>query len=88
MENLENMKGKRLREFSFAGPCLELGTVTKATPNSVEFTEHGGRIRRRGGSAWNHVSMEGGLGSGLLHVEPCRRCMDHPETSYPRGYEN
>lgn len=70
---------KTVREFSSAGPCLNLGILVKRTNKTITFTNHWGETRKRGGWRVTHESE-------FIHTEPCRRCMDHEKTDYPNGY--
>ncbi len=75
-----------VREFSPAGPCLTLGEFVKRSPKFIFYRERLGGDRYAG-----RVSRVGGwkvTGADYIHIEPCRSCRDHPETSYPNGYEN
>ena len=63
-----------VRETNWAGPCIGLGPLRKETP---QFYVYG--YGKRG----ERVSKN----NPAIHLEPCRRCGDHPETEYPRGYE-
>lgn len=66
-----------VREFSRCGPCIELGELVERTAKTISYRIKDYGIARRGGRA---------VKSGLVHIEPCRSCRDHPETSYPNGY--
>ena len=77
---------KTVREFSAAGPCLTLGEFVKRSSKSIFYREwlggnrYADRISRVGG--WKVTRGD------YIHTAPCRSCRDHPETSYPNGYEN
>jgi len=64
---------KMVREVNWAGPCIDRGTLTKETEKFYVYRSRGGRMFR--------------ISKRKVHLEPCQRCMDHPETYYPRGYE-
>lgn len=68
-----------LREFSCVGPCLTLGKVVGETPKFWLYREW------RGGDAYAEKVSRIGKGHGR-HIEPCRSCRDHAQTSYPNGY--
>lgn len=95
MTTTENtaIDGSRARRFSCAGPCLPVGTVIRHTAKTVTILtdpngpDIPGRVVRRGGYEW-HSNGTRPLGLGLLHTEPCSSCMDHPQTSYPDGYQD
>lgn len=65
-----------VREINWAGPCIDIGVLVGETALFYVIEPMGSNRRRR-------VKK----GSPLIHVKPCQRCMDHPETNYPRGYE-
>jgi hypothetical protein len=67
----------KVREFSAAGPCITLGELIRITPRFFIYRDRDGKECRKGRD-----------GHGLVHVEPCRSCRDHAETSYPHGYMN
>lgn len=67
---------KTVREFSSAGPCLTLGTLVKQTATTITFQESDGSQNKRGGYR---------LKCGLIHIEACPSCRDHPKTQYPNG---
>ena len=75
---------KTVRRFSMAGPCIVLGEV-------VRETEHFYFYR---GSRFGIVGDTGTVrkvkkdGERLVHSVPCPSCRDHPQTQYPRGYED
>lgn len=69
------MTTKVLRKFSMAGPCLTQGTIVGETKHFWIFTDRWSKGRER------RLKK-----STLVHTEPCHRCTDHPETSYPWGY--
>lgn len=66
-----------VREVNWAGPCIEQGVLIGETKHFY-IVEPTGRNRRR-------RIKKGSI--GMTHVEPCERCMDHPKTAYPNGYE-
>jgi hypothetical protein len=63
-----------LREINWAGPCIPLGPVVRES-DDWWFLDNGCR-------KWRKKKT-----SRLLHTEPCNRCMDHPKTDYPNGYD-
>ena len=68
-----------VRDTNWAGPCIELGEFVRRTPKFIVFVDRRtGEERRMGGSRLKH---------DLIHTTPCLRCMDHPNTYYPNGYE-
>ena len=72
-----------LREFNMAGPCIYLGDIVANTPKAWQIIERG----------WPNDTVKklkhsAAAKCGLIHDEPCRSCRDHPETSYPNGYED
>lgn len=67
-----------LREVNYAGPCLTLGTLVRET-EKFWFYSRGARTER--------VKKDGIRGRYLIHLKPCPRCMDHPQTEYPRGFD-
>jgi hypothetical protein len=64
--------GMAVRWSSWAGPCLS-GTVIRLNRLTVTVNFYG--MRRR-------------VPTASVHAVPCNRCTDHPNTSYPRGYED
>lgn len=67
-------KGKTIRKFSAAGPCLTYmyGEVTGETAKFYKYRTRDGRTGR--------------VNKRAVHIEPCRSCRDHDETMYPMGY--
>ena len=67
-----------VREFSFAGPCLKLGRYVRSTAKFVVYNDWEGGDRYSAGE--KRVSKD------KVHLEPCKRCVDHDHTVYPHGY--
>lgn len=65
-----------VREFNAAGPCITRGTLISESAAFYTFTP------RYGCDSPRRVSKS------RAHIEPCRSCRDHAETSYPNGYDN
>lgn len=65
-----------VREFNMAGPCIYKGELVRETAKFYVFRDRFDRDRTR----------KLGKRDGLVHVEPCRSCRDHPESSYRDGY--
>lgn len=70
---------KTVRELNWAGPCIDLGVLTRETKAFWFFSRNGGREER--------VKKDGLRGKYHIHMEPCDRCVDHPKTNYPRGFD-
>jgi hypothetical protein len=70
---------RTVREFSAAGPCLTLGELVRETPRFYV-------IKPRPNGYGEEPERRVGKRGGLVHCEPCRCCLDHPETQYPDGY--
>jgi hypothetical protein len=70
------MIGKTLRIVNWAGPCIDHGVVVGETRMFWKIEPIGFERRARIFKS-----------DPLVHLEPCTRCCDHPETNYPRGYE-
>lgn len=70
-------KLKRVRELNWAGPCLDLGVVVEETAERIKFIDRSGKATHRSGAKvrWK-----------VIHTDPCERCVDHPKTQYPNGY--
>jgi hypothetical protein len=81
--------GKILRTSNLAGPCAEEGTIIGETKSFYlvqgDKPWERGKPRRFRKDGIGKFSRSNG---GTPHIEPCKRCEDHPETSYPNGYEN
>jgi hypothetical protein len=65
-----------VRESNLAGPCIELGELIRETAQFYVFRDNfpppnEHRIAKR---------------KRRVHLEPCTRCEDHPQTQYPNGY--
>lgn len=75
-EALESLP--KVRVLSWAGPCLERHLIRR---NGKSFTV----------GHWScNVPGHGHLITEYvytIHTEPCHFCEDHPQTSYPNGYE-
>jgi hypothetical protein len=69
-----------LRELNWAGPCIDVGTVVKQNDKWWWVDNGQSRLTRK-----SKTSIDGRYS---LHTDPCARCMDHPNTNYPRGYES
>jgi hypothetical protein len=67
---------KTVRQVNWAGPCIELGPLIRETAKFYVFQQHRNRRNR-----------EERISKGKVHLEPCTRCVDHPNTSYPNGYD-
>jgi hypothetical protein len=63
-----------VRVLNWAGPCIERGPYLGETPQFYVYEQAGQRRRARKSDV-------------LVHLTPCKRCMDHPETQYPRGFD-
>jgi hypothetical protein len=68
-----------VREKILAGPCLRLGELIRET-DKLYFYHHPWYGER-------HVPKRP-RGYPRFHIEPCRRCEDHPETDYPNGHQD
>ena len=70
---------KRLRELNWAGPCLDIGVVVEETAERIKFIDRSGNMTHRRGAKvkWK-----------VFHTDPCERCVDHPKTQYPNGYDS
>lgn len=79
------MSEKIVREFSPAGPCLTLGRLTKETPQFWCYEEWKGGDRYEGAK---RIAKRTETRYSRAHIEPCQSCRDHPQTQYPRGYED
>ncbi len=64
-----------VREFSPVGPCLILGELVRETACYYVFRDRSENDVRR-------IAKK----PGLVHLEPCVSCRDHPSTQYPDGY--
>lgn len=67
-----------VREFSFAGPCLKLGRFVRETAKFVVYHEW------LGGD--HYSAKEKRVAKRTVHLEACKRCVDHEHTVYPFGY--
>ena len=65
----------RVRVFSPVGPCLTFYRLLRTNRKTCTL------------AYWNgdHISTER-IYKDWVHTEPCRSCMDHPQTMYPNGY--
>jgi hypothetical protein len=63
-----------VRKINWAGPCIDQGPLVRETAQFYVY-EQGGREHR--------IKKT----DPLVHLEPCQRCMDHPQTQYPRGFD-
>lgn len=61
-----------VRVFSPCGPCIPRGELIRTTDKFFVYRDRHGDERR--------------IACSRAHVEPCRSCRDHAETSYPNGY--
>lgn len=77
--------GKLARVWSSAGPCFLHGTAGS------------GRIKRETAKfywvaevcPWKGTEAKPKrIAKSKVHLKPCNRCTDHPNTSYPHGYQN
>jgi len=66
------------------GPCLTAGLVVRETPKFYVLEVRNGYDREKG--EWNVTNTR--VRKSRVHVEPCRSCTDHPQTSYPYGYQD
>ena len=64
-----------VRRFSMCGPCILEGQLVRETAGFHVLDAS------RGG-----ISKSTRVAKGGHHLEPCRSCQDHPQTSYPNGY--
>ena len=64
--------GTKVRFFSMAGPCLP-ATVIRENRTTYTLNFYGNK------------KLES---KSLVHADPCPSCTDHPQSQYPRGYEN
>lgn len=69
------MTGVIVRETNWAGPCITLGPLQRET---AKFWVYGHNIKDPRRIAKSNPK---------IHLEPCKRCEDHPQTNYPNGYE-
>ena len=72
-----------LREFNMAGPCIYLGDIVSNTSKAWKIIE-----RSWPNETVKKLKRSKAAKCGLIHDEPCRSCIDHPESQYPNGYEN
>lgn len=63
---------QRVRVWSPCGPCLPKGELIRTTGKFYVYRDRHGDERR--------------ISCTKAHVDPCKRCEDHPETDYPNGY--
>jgi hypothetical protein len=64
-----------VRESNLAGPCIPLGRLEKETASFYCYFDE---------RPWAKCVKR--IAKQKAHVEPCRRCEDHPQTQYPNGY--
>ncbi len=67
-----------VREFSAAGPCIRIGEFVKRTDKFVMYRKW------EGGDRYEDKVRR--MGIRMTHTEPCKRCRDHADTTYPNGY--
>jgi hypothetical protein len=62
-----------VRKLNWAGPCIDQGPLIRETEQFYVYQSAGERRVKKTDPA--------------IHLKPCNRCMDHPQTDYPRGYD-
>lgn len=74
--------GDMVRHLSWAGPCIEyrLASIGRTRYKLVKDPRP-----MRDGSMYTPAPVFDYF--FMVHKEPCERCMDHPHTQYPMGYE-
>lgn len=80
-------KTQTVREFSTIGPCITLGEFVRET--NVFYVYRTGRHGISGPDAETiekRIAKRTEARYSAAHVEPCRSCEDHAQTSYPNGY--
>ena len=65
-----------VREMNWAGPCFNRGVLVRETAQFYVIEPWGFESRKR-------IKKS----DPSIHLKPCHRCVDHPNTDYPRGYE-
>lgn len=68
-------KNTMVREVNWAGPCIDQGVLIGESEMFYYIEPVGFNRRKRIKKA------------PLVHTSPCQRCVDHPDTDYPNGYE-
>jgi hypothetical protein len=71
---------KTVREFNLAGPCIEIGRLVRETSKFYVYNDEF--------IPGHFFDQEKKIGKRRTHIEPCKRCTDHPQTDYPNGYTN
>jgi hypothetical protein len=63
------------------GPCIFQGILIRETPKFYVFAVN---AHARDGLLESFPQQK--LSKDNAHIEPCKRCTDHPQTDYPMGF--
>lgn len=72
-------KGAQVRVVNWAGPCLNGYRVVSVGKSRYKL-DRGYGTRGLQTHDFKHFIE--------VHIDPCTRCTDHPQSSYPNGYTN